>query len=231
MSRILYPLYAILYIVLLLWSIKIWQKKRSISMLLLVFNIIGLTYENIAVSIGIFLGESTALYQINLWRFVLHGVAVPLLIFVCYEFAHRAGHIWANTTQMRWVAAGASLLVILLGALSRLGSIELEHIVVDGIHRYTDVGTSGPPIGTIFSIVFVGAIGYILWRHHGWQWLFLSALGVFLIQGIPIQSVRWLVGAVAEILFTVSLIKTALWVDDTFHAETAPSSAQRGALT
>ncbi|RMF43204.1 MAG: hypothetical protein D6755_10585 [Anaerolineae bacterium] len=231
MSRILYPLYAIVYIFLLLWSIKIWQKQRSIGLFLLVCNIIGLFYENLALSIGIFVGESTALYQINFLRFILHGIAVPLLIFVCYEFARHAGYSWANTAPMRWVAAGMSLLVIALGMWNRLGSMQLEHIFVDGIHRYTDAGVSGPPIATIFSVLFVGIIGYLLWRHHNWQWLWWSALSVFLTQAIPVQSARWLIGAVAEILFTVALIKTALWVNDAFPAKNTASATPPNMLT
>jgi hypothetical protein len=72
---------------------------------------------------------------------------------------------------------------------------------MDGVLRYVATNVSGPPIVSIVSIGFAGVMGIFLWRHAGWPWLTITALLVFIGEGIPSEAIRRVLGSGAEVLF------------------------------
>ena len=67
-----------------------------------------------------------------------------------------------------------------------------------------DEGASGPPIVSIVSIGFAGAMGLLLWIKNRWPWVFITALLVFIFEGIPIELVKRVAGSGAEVLFIMA---------------------------
>jgi hypothetical protein len=94
--------------------------------------------------------------------------------------------------------------------------MDLQLVEMGGILRYVDEGASGPPIVSIVSIGFAGVIGLLFWRRDRWPWVFLTALLVFIGEGIPVEVVRRVLGSGAEVLFMYALVRTELWLDSVF---------------
>jgi hypothetical protein len=96
--------------------------------------------------------------------------------------------------------------------LTRLVGLELEAEVMDGVTRYAAVATVGPPLVSILSIGFVGAVGFLLWRRNGWPWEFWAAVLVFVGEGVPIEWVRRGLGSGFEVLFLAVMLATDRWL-------------------
>jgi hypothetical protein len=183
--------------------------------LLIILVALGVAYDNLILSLGNTLGVGPPLLALSVPRFVLHQLILPWLIFAAYEQAKVAGHPWANHRAAGWLALASTLLVIVLGVLTRLLPMELEATVLDGVTRYVAVGTVGPPLVSILSIGFVGIVGLLLWRRNGWPWEFLASVLVFVGEGVPIEWMRRGLGSGLELLFLATMLVTDRWLNRT----------------
>ena len=95
MISLVYLGYGILQVVLLIMAIRELIIYKRLYLLFLVLALVGLTYDNLAVGIGRFVGEGALLESINLPRYVIHAMITPLLIMVGLQFARNAGVSWA----------------------------------------------------------------------------------------------------------------------------------------
>jgi hypothetical protein len=97
-------------------------------------------------------------------------------------------------------------MVMVAGIFTRLVPMELELVEMAGVLRYVDVGAKGPPIVSIVSIGFVLVMGVLLWRKNRFPWLFLTALLVFVGEGIPVEWIRRVLGSGGEVLFMATML-------------------------
>jgi hypothetical protein len=213
MSVFLYPFYAILNLVLLLWGLFLWRRTGRIGTLIIVAVTFGLVYDNLVLSSGSALDEGNLLLGLSIPRFVLHQLVLPWIIYASFEQARSAGHRWAQGPPARWIVVVLTLAVMLLGVLTRIVPMDLRPVEMDGIIRYMNEGTIGPPLVSIVGIGFVGVVGWQLWRKNGWAWVFLTALLVFIGEGVPVEMVRRVVGSGAEVLFIVAMLVTERWLE------------------
>lgn len=225
MSVFLYPFYTVLHLVLLVWGVLLWRRTRRLSTLIIVAVTFGLVYDNLILSLGIVLGEGNLLYGLSVPRFLLHQLVLPWLIYASFEQVRLAEHPWAQGATARKGVVALSLVVVVLGILTRIVPMDLQPIDMDGIHRYMDEGSVGPPVVSIVAIGFAGVMGLLLWRKTGWAWVFLSAGLVFIGEGIPVEMVRRTVGSGAEVLFMTALLMTEARVSDIGHRH--PSAQAR----
>jgi hypothetical protein len=211
-SKDLYALYTVASLILVACGIAVWRRSRRAGTLLIVLVALGVAYDNLILSLGHTLGAGPRLLALSVPRFVLHQLLLPLLIYAAYRQAKLAGHPWARHRAAGWLALASTLLVILLGVLTRLLPLDLEAAVMDGVTRYVAVGTVGPPLVSILSIGCVGFVGLFLWRRYGWPWEFLAAVLVFVGEGVPIEWLRRGLGSGLEIIFLATMLATDHWL-------------------
>lgn len=214
-STNLYAIYTVASLILIAWGVAVWSRTRRAGTLLIILVALGVAYDNLILSLGNTLGVGPPLLALSVPRFVLHQLILPWLIFAAYEQAKVAGHQWANHRASGWLALASTLLVIVLGILTRLLPMELEATVLDGVTRYVAVGTVGPPLVSILSIGFVGIVGLLLWRRNGWPREFLASVLVFVGEGVPIEWMRRGLGSGLELLFLATMLATDRWLNRT----------------
>jgi hypothetical protein len=194
------------------WGIAVWRQTRRIGTLLVILVILGVGYDNLILALGNSIGAGPLLHGLSVPRFVLHQLILPWLIYAAYEQARLAGHAWANRKASGWIALAATLVVLVLGVLTRLFGLRLEPEVMDGVTRYVALDTVGPPLVSILSISFVGVVGFFLWRRNRWPWEFLATLLVLIGEGIPVEWLRRGVGSAVELLFLFVMLATDRWL-------------------
>ena len=208
MSRYLYALYTLVNLGILVWSLVLWLRSHRVSAMIITLISFGLVYDNFILTLGSFLSGGPVLYALSLPRFALHQLVLPWLIWASFDQARRANHAWTSGKQTTGIILALCLVVVLLGVATRLLPLDLQLETMDGVTRYFNRGASGPPIVSIVSIGFAGMIGWIFWQKNGWPWLFLTAVLVFLGEGIPLEMIRRVLGSGAEVLFMTALLLT-----------------------
>ena len=208
MSYLLYTFYLILNVALLLWGISMWSKRRRTSALLIAAVTFGLVYDNLILALGVILKPGPLFYALSLPRFYLHQLVLPWIIWASFLQARSLGIKW---TRKRWVGTAVlslTVAVVLLGVLTRIVPMDLQIVEMGGLIRYVDEGAIGSPIVSIVSIGFAGVMGWFLWSKHQWPWVLITALLVFIGEGIPVELVRRVIGSGAEVLFIAALLQT-----------------------
>jgi hypothetical protein len=208
MSIILYSVYTVFNLALLVWALSVWRRTRRAGTLMIAAVTFGLTYDNLILTLGRVLEGGSLLYWLSIPRFVLHQIILPWLIWAVFDEVRVAGHPWAQGIVAKRVIAGLCLVVLLLGILTGIVPMDLQLVEMDGIQRYMNKGTVGPPIVSILSIGFAGVMGILLWKKNHWPWVFLTAAMVFILEGIPVEFVRRVAGSGAEVLFIIALLIT-----------------------
>ncbi len=212
MSGLLYPSYALAYVVLLAWGSRLLVRRPRASTAIILAVTFGVFWDNLVLAFGGLLGDGELLLALSVPRFALHQLVLPWLIYAAWSMADQAGHGWA---AQRWAQPGAislALLVMAAGIATRLLGVTLEPAVLDGVLRYVAVGIKGPPIVSIVSIAFVGVAGIRFWR-SGWPWVTVAAIAVAVGEGFPDESVRRVVGSALELVFIAVLLETQRRLD------------------
>jgi hypothetical protein len=212
MSIILYSVYTLACLLLDAWGMAVWRQACRMGTLLILLVSIGVAYHNLILSLGKTLGVRPLLLRLSVPRFLLRQLLLLWLNYAGFEQSNAAGHKWANHRASGWAILALTLLVVLLGVITRLVSMQLEPEVMDGVARYVAVRTAGPPLVSILSIGFAGIVGLLLWRKNGWPWQFLATLIVSVGEGIRVEWVRRGLDSVLRILFLVVMLATDRWL-------------------
>ena len=196
------------------WSLRLWQQSKSLAMLVLPCLLLSTCYDNGILAVGQWIGQGELLYALSQLRFLLHYFVVPFFIVVGVELANRAGAGWVIplTRGLAWVLA---ITLGLIDYSSQYLNLSLVPEQFAGVLRYTAASTSGPPVVTIVSTLFILAIGIGLWvRFEGkWPWLALSSLLGLIGNAIPISQVGTLPGSTAEFILALGLLCTERYVN------------------
>jgi hypothetical protein len=212
MSTLLYPAYALAYVVLLAWGALLLARHRHASTAIVLLVVVGVFWDNLVLTLGGILGAGDLLLVLSWPRFILHQLVLPWLVYAAWSMADQAGHGWASRRWARPMAIGLALALMAAGAATRLLGVTLEPEVLDGVVRYVAVGIKGPPLVSIVSIGFVGIAGVRFWR-HGWPWITVAAIGVAIGEGFPDEGVRRVVGSALEVVFLAVLLETQRRLD------------------
>ncbi len=165
MLTIIFLLLTVVQVVCLGFALRHYQKTRSLYDLLPVIVITGLVYDNLVIAMGGFIGAGEPLKALNAPRFVIHGLATPLLMIWGFGVARRAGLGWAQSRRNHIIMCTAATLLIALGLYSDVIRLDLVLKVEQGITRYVNIGgIKGPPIPSIITIIVLIVIGIGIWR-------------------------------------------------------------------
>lgn len=208
MSFVFYLIYTVMNLGLLIGAIRTWSHDKRVSPLLIAAVTFGLVYDNLVLALGAFLDPGPMLRALSLPRFYLHQLVLPWIIWASFLQARSLGVSW---THKRWIAPAVlsfTFAVVLMGILTRIVPMDLQIAEMGGINRYVDEGAVGPPIVSILSIGFAGVMGWMFWRKKQWPWVLITAVLVFIGEGIPVELVRRVLGSGAEVLFIAAMLRT-----------------------
>jgi hypothetical protein len=188
-------------------AIRLWRQSASIAMIVLPILLASISYDNLVLALGHWIGSGTVLQTLSFFRYILHFCAIPLFVVVGVELADHFGLAWATRTA-RWLSWGIAIGLIMINLASQLIHLNLVPINFMGVLRYTDAAPSGPPIITILVNLLILYIGAIFWSKRKWPWLFIGTLISVIGNAIPIAIVGTIIGSTSECLMALSLLLT-----------------------
>ena len=207
MGAILYPLYTVANLVLATWSISLWQDSHHANILLLLLVIVGMTYDNLIISLGRLINEGSFLKFLNRLRFLLHDLLIPLLVVVAVKLASAAGVLWASEPILFSGCWTITFGLIGLGLVTNLKHLELAPITFAGSLRYKPK-KSQAPISTILIALLVGVAGFYIWREIQWPWMFAGTVVMLFGNALPTKFFGSLVGSAVDFVFILALVTT-----------------------
>lgn len=203
----------ILFVALFAWltwqSWAVYKSRRLSYALLLVIVLAGLTYDGLVILLGRFIGAGDLLQVLNAGRFIIHGLATPLMIIFGFGVLRHAGVGWAQSRTNHIIVCIFATLLIGLGVYQDILALDLQQRAVFDTLRYVNEGgIPGPPIPALLTIIFLIGAGISLWRHTGWKWLAVGAILMFIFAGAGIGD-RFYLGNMGEIIFSFANVWTA----------------------
>ncbi len=231
-----YVLFTVVFAWLTWQSWEVYKNRRVSYALLLLIVLAGLTYDVLVILLGRFLGAGELLQALNASRFIIHGLATPLMIIFGFGVLRHAGVGWAQSRTNHIIVCVFTTLLIGLGVYEDILALDLQQSAVFDTLRYVNEGgLPGPPIPALLAIIFLIVAGISLWRHTGWKWLAMGSILMFIFAGAGVGD-RFYIGNVGEIIFSVANVWTArqflTWPQTTDDrrqtADRKPQTADRG---
>lgn len=223
MDQFLYSAYTIAFIILSVFTARVWMQSRSVGTLMLLLVMLAMIYEDGVLALGVVIGHGPALEALSWLRFIGYAAFPPLLVITGVELARRSGVAWADRRPVRigsWIVAAAliafALFVEVIGR-------ELEPRVLNDVVRYMWVSKTVPPLGVIFMNIILIVLGIAIWRKTRYAGLLLSA--GFLFIGDGLAAGRYVLGSGIELAFMAALLAIEIWA---LHREQEPTAATSG---
>jgi hypothetical protein len=205
MLPIVFIVLMIVQVFCLVLAVQHYRKTRSNYDILPVIVIAGLVYDNAVIALGGFMEAGDTLRSLNAPRFIIHGLATPLLMIWGFGLARRLGFGWAQSRRNHAILCGVASLLIALGAYSDVLRLDLQIKVEQGITRYVNVGgIKGPPIASIVTIIFLLVIGVFIWRQRKAAGLAIGSTIMFF--GAMAGAALLGVGNVAEVAMSAGVL-------------------------
>ncbi|MGF2615781.1 hypothetical protein FZC84_06835 [Rossellomorea vietnamensis] len=210
MDTILFGLFAAAYIVLAIWTIKIFKNYHVYSAAFLVPVILGLVYDNSIIAAGRYIGEGALLQFLNALRYWFHAFFTPLLVLFSWKTLEQANISWAKTKWFRWAAYLLTAALVLIELFAEVLGMELEAAWEYGVLTYSNtVSSGGPPIMVlIVSVVFLAA-SIIIWRKQKWIWFFAGSLVMAVGSAVQLPIESGAITNLFELALLASLAATA----------------------
>ncbi|MBD2534721.1 hypothetical protein H6G97_36750 [Nostoc flagelliforme FACHB-838] len=211
MAAFLHPTYTLANLGLVIWSLNLFRHSDNINTTLLILVLVGMTYDNLIISIGRFIDQGALLELLNRLRFLLHNLFVPLLVVVAVKLASNAGVVWANNSNVYYGCWAIALGLITFGLMSDFVGLELVPITFAGSLRYKPK-SCGLPMLPILTALLVGVIGFFIWRETNWPWMLVGTLVMFSGNALPPRIFGTLVSSAVDFIFVLTLLATQLIV-------------------
>jgi hypothetical protein len=194
----------------LTWQLAgIYRGGRSSYALLLLVVLAGLVYDVSVIFLGRFMGAGDLLKALNAGRYLVHGLATPVMIIFGFGVLRNVGVKWAQGRTTHIVICVATTLLIALGLYEDVFMLDLQTKTVMDTLRYTNEGgIKGPPIPAMLTIVFLLAAGISLWRSTGWWWLAAGSIFMFIAAGAG-MSEAFYIGSLGEVVLGIGNALTA----------------------
>jgi len=175
----------------------------------------GVLYDNSALLLSTLYGAADWLKPFNYPRWWIHGTVLPLLSLYMFSLLR---HLDLPAASRLWVKAlflVVTSLCLAYGVWYEMLTLELTSrsagiadSLLGTMERFGSVSKT-PPLGTIFTNLFLIIWAVYLWRKTGWYWLFAGALFIFIINAASVAfSYGFILGNFAEVVFLAALLYT-----------------------
>jgi hypothetical protein len=208
MFSILHLIFAGIQLGLGLITVRQYRRAPSSYMLIVIANMAGLVYDNIAVAAGAVLGEGDLLKALNVPRFYIHALLTPLVVIYAFGVARRAGLKWAQGRGAHTLFCLLATALAALGAFNDIIRLQLEPAQFQDVTRYVNTAVKGPPIPAIVTILIYVTVGLLLWRARRWPWMGVGGLVMFVAAGAAGRAVT--IGNFGEVALMGSAAATEI---------------------
>jgi hypothetical protein len=207
MDTFLYPLITVSYLVLFIWSFRFFRESSFWGTSWVLFIILALIYDNAVLSLGIWIGESDFLEMLNLFRYLLHVLLTPTLVFVALDILRRIQVEWSEYLMVKVFYHLYTFSLTVLGIFTDILWIDLKPVEKHGIIRYV---ASEPhlPFATILAVIPLAVSAVVVWRRLRWPVL-LAGVALALAGGaFAYVTDEPAIGSVFELVLMWSLVVT-----------------------
>ncbi len=207
MDILLYPLFAVGYIILFFCCFRFFRESLYWGTAWVLFIVLTFLYDNVVLILGHWIGFGDKLETLSLIHSLLHVLLIPTLSFVSLDFLRRIEVNWVKRVTSQILFHLYTLVLTLLGIFQDLLWARLEAVSINGIDRY--VSSQYP-----FSIAFVLALiplfitSILVWRRLKWPILFLGFILVFLLGMVSVFLQNYAIGAFTELALMSFLVLT-----------------------
>lgn len=172
----------------------------------------GMAYDNFAVAVGRFIGYGDVLMAINVPRYWIHALFVPMLILIAGVIVYRLGVRQIGSRAN--VIAGSVLvaMLLLIGIITDIVRLDLKPEDTGDALRYVNEGASGPPVAAVVTVLALIVLGGMAWRYGYFKWLLVGAV-IMLVAAAAGTAVVW-VGNLGELALMISLLAAMAKVGD-----------------
>ncbi len=226
----LYSMYTLIYfligsvnLALLIYAIQCWRRTRSVAILLIILPVSFLWYDNYLIAAGRFIGEGKLLESLSSIRFFSHYLLLPLMFIVVGMIARRAGYRWAQPRIVMGLFCIACVAFMVWETAEYL-MLDLYPVCLGDTLRYSTwvapeqacdpsmAGLGGyvPLAGSVLLVFSFIGLGVMLWRTHGWPWLFAGAVIILIFAGIPSSVAGPFLSNIGEPIVNFALLMTVL---------------------
>lgn len=227
MITALYALNTVMCLVVLYYSIKLWREQRDVTTFLIFLALSLLWLDNFAIATGRFFGEDSAIITVMSYtRYYMHWQVVPVLMIVAGALLRRGGFEFAKN---KFVMGAFCVVAVFFMALDVPYIFQVEFYPAcygETVRMVINVpanqvcdpanppppGISVAPIPAISICLTMIAVGIALWVRHGFKWLALCSIFMFVAAGTS-QSPDFYLGQwfgnFGEPIFNVGIIMAA----------------------
>lgn len=210
MSMVLYPIFTVVNGILLPIGLWIYSQTQSFEMLILLVLMVGITYDNLIISIGRWLGEGKLLLWISQPRFFLHISLTPLTTLAALYQCKHLGVTWGSSPLALLSLWGLSLGLIIFDLDTYYRDFNPVPIFEQGTLRYTNASAMTPPLPAVITVLLVLGIGALVWLETGWAWLCLAALVMLIGSAIPPKWAGPALGSGSELMLMIGFWATEI---------------------
>lgn len=221
-----YLIITVMCLVALYYSAKLWLERRDAMSLLILAALSLLWLDNFAIAVGAYVGEGLLLTSMSYARYFVHWQVLPVLMIVAGILLRRGGFAFA---QNKIVMGLFCVVAVIFMAMDVPYIFQIDFYPAcygDTFRLVTNVpasqicdpanpppqGISVAPIPAISVNVTLMIVGFALWVRHGFKWLALSCLFMFVAAGLsqmPGFYYGQILGNLGEPIFNAGLIAAA----------------------
>ncbi len=221
MLSALFFVFAVVHVIILVWTIRFWRATRSPTVLMAMMPLLLLWYDCLIIGLGRFIGPGELLEALSLPRFWAHWLLTPMWIIAAGGMLRLAGVGWAKP---KWVMAGFCLLAVAMIAMEipLFWTLELHPVCFADTVRYAQsvsanalcfegqevIRGSGPPPPPIVTNIVLLVAGIAIWIRCRWPWLTLAALVMFVAAAVPPSIASPAPGNFGEIVLALGILAT-----------------------
>lgn len=226
MITIGYSIITVMCLVALYYSAKLWLERRDAMSLLILAALSMLWLDNFAIAVGAYVGEGALLTAMSYTRYFMHWQVLPVLMIVAGLLLRKSGFAFAQNKIVMGLFCVAAVVFMAMdvpyifqvdfypacyGETFRLVTNVPAGQVCDPANP-PPAGISVAPIPAISVNVTLMLVGFALWVRHGFKWLALSCLFMFVAAGLsqmPGFYYGQILGNLGEPIFNAGLIAAA----------------------
>jgi hypothetical protein len=199
--------FAAFHIGLLSWTFR-WGDNTSGRLWLLRIMLFGMFWDNLIQGLGNWFIDASWYQGANVLRFILHAGVLPFLLLFTLSIMQSAGIAFAHSLAARLMFPLLTACGLAYGLYHEVYLLELGPKPALGVLKLGSL--SGlPPIATIATNILMLPLAAWVWRASGWQWFFLGALFIFILNGATgSQSWGFIAGNFGEVVFILCLLFT-----------------------
>ena len=197
---------AIIYIYIIKLSIDVFLLKKQLILILFIVQILGLIYDGIVILLGFSMSESVLMF-FNKFRFIFHGLLVPLLIIFCGNALNLKGKFFYLNLLINIIL---SIFGIILGIICNLDIVD-ENVLKrcnfsSDEKKFIKISFTLMNIGCVIYMIVAGIILYVKKKDYyfflsGFFMLLFSAIG----PAVGKSNLNYLLSMYGEVLMIIFL--------------------------